>query len=331
MPATDLSPLRCVRRAPAAPFDEVFGVRAADVLASMDAAGDDVVNQPPGCGIEIGAVGLRRRDVVVAIRDPFGSPADVSAVCTLDVAAGVPRDRRGIHLSRIGQIVAESTSASYPDVASYAEALARAVAESQYGRARVGVRARIPYLEEVQADPSGRRRLSLEHLDVLAKQTLDDGRATHDAGIRVTHLVACPCVQKTTQHARALRPGAGAAGEDAGARMPLMTHSQRCATTVIACGVTRDVPPAELLARLDRVLWRTCNTLPRDAELLCVERAHRSPQFIEDALRAAAAALAEAWSAPASFRCIAGRSRSLESIHEHDLTASLRLRPSDLR
>lgn len=76
---------------------------------------------------------------------------------------------------------------------------------------------------------------------------------------------------------------------------------------------------------MDSVLLRTCNTLPRDAELSLVYRAHREPQFIEDAPRAAAVSVACLWSPGASFGRIVGRSRSLESIHGHDLTASLTL------
>ena len=118
--------------------------------------------------------------------------------------------------------------------------------------------------------------------------------------------------------------------EDVTPFVPLMTHSQRCTTKVIACDVTERRSPADMLARLDDVLVRTCNTLPRDAELSCVYRAHRSPQFIEDALRAAVMAIAGSWPSASSFHHIVGRSRSVESIHEHDLTASLRVNAADL-
>jgi GTP cyclohydrolase FolE2 len=80
-----------------------------------------------------------------------------------------------------------------------------------------------------------------------------------------------------------------------------------------------------VLAALDTVLVRTCNTLPRDLELACVFRAHQRPQFIEDAVRAAAVAVAGALMPGVRFRRLAVRSRSLESIHEFDLDASLAL------
>ena len=310
-------------------FRELFDVPAADVLASMDRAGDDVPSGLPEYLLAIDAVGLERRDVVVTIADPFGACGDVTAVCDVNVAAHVPASRRGVHVSRMGQVIAESVDRSYPDVAGYADAVCAALARSQYGRAQVTVHARIPYLEEVQADASGRRKPSLEHLHQIVRRTDGPGTTSTDLGLRVTHLIACPCVQKTYQHAMALREldGTGAAVPGP---LPLMTHSQRCDTTVMVCGVSERISIAAMLATIDGVLFRTCNTLPRDAELAYVYRAHARPQFIEDALRAAVMATAGAWRSRAAFQRISGRSRSLESIHEYDLTASLDVDADDL-
>src|SRR5436190_9405062 len=86
------------------PFQELFGTSPVDVLASMDRAGDDIPNATPSVALDIDAVGVRRRDIVATITDPFGSSNEVSAVCTVYVTASVPRTRRGIHMSRIGQV-----------------------------------------------------------------------------------------------------------------------------------------------------------------------------------------------------------------------------------
>lgn len=305
-------------------FHDLLGTPSLDVLASMDAAGDDVPNQTPGHRVELDAVGIRRRDVIVSVEDPFGGDGAVNAICRVDIAASVPATHRGVHLSRIGQIVAESVTMTHPTLPAYARRLAETVADSQYGGATVSVRGRIPYLEEVQSDGAGRRKLSLEHLEPIAHHTLQSGRATTAIGLRVTHMVACPCVQNTYRHATALRRRAACevAQDDP---TPLMTHSQRCVTTVIVRDVREPRSFADMLGSVDDVLLRTCNTLPRDAELSLVYRAHREPQFIEDALRAAAVSVASLWPSRASFGRIVGRSRSLESIHSHDLTAFLTL------
>jgi GTP cyclohydrolase FolE2 len=317
-------------------FRDLFGAAPADVLASMDAAGDDIPNAAPACPIRIEQVGLRRTGIVVGIDDPFGGESPVHAVCTLHVAAGVPVTRRGVHMSRIGHAVAESSAGTYRGIGEYTRTLARTIADAQYGQSRVTVHARVPYVEESHADrPSadraGRGKLSLEHLHLVSRHTIDDDQATTDLGLRVTHLLACPCVQQTYRHARLVGRGAGL--DESHIEPPLMTHSQRCVTTVIVRGVaeSHNRSPVAMLAALDGVLVRTCNTLPRAAELSCVYRAHRRPQFIEDALRAAVLAIADVWAPPAAYRCITGRSKSIESIHEHDLTASLTLNAGERR
>lgn len=311
-------------------FQDLFGVPAADVLTSMDRAGDDVPSGRPFHELDIDAVGMQMRSVVIGIQDPFGSARDVHVVCTVRVSATVPGSRRGVHASRIGDVIAESATMMYRDLPEYAGRVAEAVARSQYGGARVTVHGRLPYAEEIQADRSSRCKLSLEHLHLIVRQTVRGARMATDVGLRVDHLIACPCVQKTYQHAHRIREGS-AEGIGSDERLPLMTHSQRCATSVLVCGVDESRSPVDMLARLDRVLVRTSSTLPRDAELMCVYRAHRAPQFIEDALRAAVVAVADLWAPPASFRAIVGRSRSLESIHPHDLTAALTLQASDVR
>ena len=79
-------------------FRDLLGATATDVLAAMDAAGDDVPGQPPAHATALDAVGIRRRDVIVAIEDPFERGGHANAVCTVEVTASVPASHRGVHL-----------------------------------------------------------------------------------------------------------------------------------------------------------------------------------------------------------------------------------------
>lgn len=136
---------------------------------------------------------------------------------------------------------------THPTLLAYARRLAEPVANVQYGGAMVSVRGRIAYLEEVQADGAGSRKPSLEHLEPIAGHTVQSGRATSAIGLRVRHMVACPCVQNTYRHATRLRQRTyGAMSDDA---MPLMTHSQRCVTTLIVQGVREPRSFAEMLGQ----------------------------------------------------------------------------------
>ena len=308
-------------------FRELFGASAAAVLHAMNVAEDDVVDQRPEPGGRLQAVGVSRRTVPVTIRNPFDASTLAMAICTVTVSCGVPGSKRGLHLSRLGDAIARSVGVAHDDLPAYAQGLARAVAAEENGDAMVEVEGSVPYVEQLDSESGIRAKRSLEHLTLLAGARVTPHDVRHDAGIRVCHLVACPCVQQTLKHAIRARPDADAAAAAALRIAPLLTHSQRCLTTVLVRGVRWRFVPTDALAALDKVLVRTCNTLPRDRELSCVYRAHRSPQFIEDALRTAVRQIAGLFPAAAYSR-IRGSSRSIESIHEYDLRARMTFRPT---
>jgi GTP cyclohydrolase FolE2 len=303
-----------------APFTSLFDTDAESAIAAMDAAGDDLVGAVPDIRIPVEQVGCERRDVVVFVRDPFGTDAFVPAVCRIAVATRLPAERRGIHMSRLGALVACAAGGTYPDFSGLARRLAQDVRASQYGgRTRVTVAGRLQYLEDVAATAAPPLKPSLEHLDLQATVEIDEGSIVTQAFGLTTHcLVACPCVQKTLHHAvgPARRAAEGA---------PYLTHSQRCVLTLEASGVSATPGVPALLAVLDERLVRTLNTLPRPMELALVFQAHRRPQFIEDAVRAAAVSLSVALAGVTRFDEIVVTGRSLESIHEFDLSAACRL------
>lgn len=309
-------------------FDDTFGVEIADVLTAIGRAEDDPVAGEPRVAIDIQRVGYTRANLLIEIDDPFGSGRPVHSVATVRVASRVPHTHRGLHMSRLGDALARSVTESYPDLVDYARSLAKAICRAQYGRSTlVEVHASVPYLEELTRDPHPRPKLSLEQLQVIASARVDgpdDAAGRVAAGVRVSHLVACPCVQKVYAYTRAVLGDAPVETDPA----PGFTHNQRCVTTVVAHGLRRPLPVAAVLRQIDGVLFRTMNTLPRGSELSLVHRAHRTPQFIEDALREALWAMYTALG-DAPFSAIRGSSRSLESIHDFDLAASATLTPEE--
>lgn len=303
-------------------FEDAFAVPASSVIRSMDDARDDVVEHAPGRGLALRAGCVRER-ILVHIDDPFGSSLVVPCVCTVHIESTVPRDRRGLHMSRVGDALARLVQDAYPDVGAFAGALADAIDRAQYGGpSEVTVDGTVSYLEELPLEGT-RPKVSLEQLGVVATYRTGAQR-TLDAALRVSHMVACPCVQETRRHARLV--GSLPGGGDG----PEFTHSQRCETTVTVRGAREWLNVPRVLAALDAVLVRTMNTLPRGSELLLVYRAHRSPQFVEDAARDAAWVVYRTLES-SPFNSIEADSRSSESIHDFDLAARVYLTAEEAR
>jgi GTP cyclohydrolase FolE2 len=313
-----------------ASFEETFGVGVTEVLAAIGEAGADPVANAPRVEIDLQSVGYRRSGIVIQIDDPFGSGQLVPCVATVRVGSGVPAARRGLHLSRLGDALARAVTQPYADLGELARALADTVSRTQYGEeTRVDVRGRINFLEPASSPPGPAVKQSLETLHLLARARAGGrhGRVRVDAGIRFAHLVACPCVQKVWQYTRAAAAGVPPIDDPSA---PGFTHSQRCVTTVLARGLQKALPIPALLRRIDETIVRTMSTLPRGSELATVYRAHRSPQFIEDALREALWAFARVLDGQ-PFTHLDGRSTSAESIHDFDLSASATLTAEQAR
>lgn len=313
---------RYARRAPV--FSDALTASAARVIAAMDEAGDDIPYQAPDVQIALPSVGLDRKHVPVRLADPLGSSAVAIAFCNVAVRTSVPASRRGIHTSRIGNAIAESASRVYSDLQSYAMDLARHIDDAEYGgRTEVEVDGAFSYLEPVPGWKADKNKTSLEHLMLHASVRLDDGRPTMSAGLSINHITACPCVQQTYKHA--LLEAKGDVHQALEVVGPLLTHSQRCRTRVELCELHGTLSIRELLEALDASVYRVQNTLPREHELLLVYRAHREPQFIEDAMRQVVAAIGKTFAAKFPRATVRVDSISFESIHDYDIRADIEL------
>lgn len=305
-------------------FRDALTASAARVIHAMDEAGDDIPYQTPEIQIGLPSVGLDRNHVPVRLADPLGSSTVAIAFCEVSVRTSVPSSRRGIHTSRIGNAIAESATRVYSDLQSYALDLARHIDDAEYGgRTVVKVDGAFSYLEPVPGWKVGKDKTSLEHLTLHASVRLDSGKPTMSAGLTINHITACPCVQQTYKHA--LLEAKGDVHQALEVVGPLLTHSQRCRTRVELYGLHATLPIRELLEALDSSVYRVQNTLPREHELLLVYRAHREPQFIEDAMRQVVAAVGKTFAPQFPQATVQVDSVSFESIHDYDIRADIEL------
>ncbi len=320
-PARTLAEPLPVHQRTAPHFEQILGAMPGVVVASMDQAGDDPASQAPGYRLPISSVGLGREGVPVRIRHPLEAGQETTVACNVDIRTMLDAAHRGIHVSRMGNMLAEVTLESYPTLDAFAEQLCRRVQQTQGGGATtISVRSRFWYREGVSGFGSKADKMSLESVGLLTQAKSDaSGRIESLRGIEVDHITACPCVQQTLKHSLGQRKPDPVAHPP---ESPPLTHSQRSRTSV-EVGSASGPTIAALLQAVDEVLFRSQSTLPRPQELLLVLRAHQKPQFLEDVLRDLTRRVCQlCWELPDSVQ-LRVRSQSLESIHEFDLGGEL--------
>ncbi len=303
-------------------FDELFEMSAGDAITAMDTSGDDIPNQASAVSLIIGEIGLTRHSIPVTIMDPFGESVMRELACNLKVSAELGNEKRGIHVSRMGNTLAKLSLSQFESLSQYAEAVAKAMKHDQgVEKVQVDVQSTLTYLEDVGCKKS---KLSLEHLDLSARAIWQGNqKVSESSGVGFTHITACPCVQKTYYHAM----NAAQVGKEYDDF--LMTHSQRCKTQVELENITY-FPLKDLLNIIDETVVRSQNTLPREFELSNVYRAHKNPLFLEDVLRLLVANLAYAAQGITEKSAIEVSSISMESIHDFDLTGRIRCTSHEL-
>lgn len=268
----------------------------------------DIPQQPPSFAIALPEVGICGKTVWVRL--PQGT---VPLQARLEV--GLAPRMRGIHMSRMEEVISALHDRDFADLREYGLALAtRMVQRQEAERGRVRLSGSLPL---VRISGQSRRR-SVDSISVSLDVRIAIGAEPESSvlmGAGVHHITACPCTQAYHQILFARK-------EDDSC--PLATHSQRSHTT-LAMGCTGEAPGlADLLSCLEQSLHVTRDLLKRPDEAELVLKAHCAPQFAEDAVREVARSVGIRFGAalPAATPVII-ESLSLESIHIHDVCCRL--------
>lgn len=272
------------------------------------ADGRDVPEERPAVALALDEVGIAGKTVWVRLpqgRIPFDA----------EVGVDLSAEHRGIHMSRIEEVAARLHGRSFDDLRSYARAFADGVIVAQHAtRVRVHLRGKLPLLRSTPVSD----RTSVESVEVSVEvrggRRPEGVRMTSVLGLAVQHMTACPCTQRYNQVL---------AGQDAPFQA-LATHSQRTTTWLVMDDPGQRLDHLDLLACLEARLHVTQGLLKRPDEAEVVLGAHRRPQFAEDVVRAVAAEAARRFgpALPPGARMRID-SRSLESIHTHDVRCRL--------
>ena len=273
----------------------------------------DVPEEAPSFPLPLQKVGITGKTVWVGLHDNNGGHLPFTANIMVDL----PANRRGIHMSRIEEVITELYGKKFTSLPEYGILLAGKVLDAQHAsRISVTLYGSMPLIQQTPVS----RLNSIDSLDVSFSVTLQKTNpqvsqsVTIGAGIH--HLTACPCTLNYNQ----------VLFERHNDPWPQATHSQRSRTELLVTTTTVELLPSykELVTVLDEALHVSQDLLKRPDETELVLKAHNNPQFAEDTVREVARAAGNKYGGTMPHKTrIQVNSTSLESIHIHDVECSL--------
>ena len=273
----------------------------------------DVPEESPSFPLPLKKVGISGKTVWVSLIDNNGGHIPFSAKILVNLDA----NRRGIHMSRIEQVITSLHDREFTSLPEYGKVLADHIFTLQNARSlSLELSGCLPFIQQA---PISKLR-SIDSIEVSFTLVLENNKTGKtlktEAGAGVYHLTACPCTLSYNEvlFDRFNDP------------WPQATHSQRSKTELLVSPPSDEQLPAypELTEILDSVLHISQDLLKRPDETELVLQAHKYPQFAEDTVREVARAAGEKFkdTLPPETR-IQVNSLSLESIHIHNVECSL--------
>lgn len=301
-------------------FKKLFKTNSSQILFNMEKSGDDIPNQAPFFKIKIQEVGVVRENVPIKILDPFYHKELITLNSEIELGVAVGNDKRGVHMSRIGDVIANISQKKFKFVEDCIEEIAIKINETQCAsESFVKLTAPFPFYEDVICEGKKPKK-SLENIFLHYEVLSNTNNFIFNSGIKFNHITACPCVQQTLKH---VLLDEGMSKKEIDDMPPLLTHSQRCATKIIIKNIKNKLNILDLINSVDKSTVRVQNTLPRDYELHMVYEAHKNPQFIEDVVRSLIFNIRKDLEIKSRSSLISIESNSMESIHDFNIKAKI--------
>lgn len=245
---------------------------------------------------------------------------------TLDLSMELPAERKGAHMSRFSDTVEEAldeiAGRHEPIVESLAESIARQLSSRLEAR-RVDVEIRAHFPLTKHAPLSG--KASQELYTLIGRAVASPQRCVRLVGVEAEGMMACPCAQDMVRaHARErlLEGGIEPAVADRALELvPIATHNQR-GWGRLTIGVDRPLRAEDLVEIVETSMSsENYDLLKRPDELFVVEKAHRRPRFVEDAVREMLSNVVGVYPDLPDDAYVHARQVNLETIHKHDVFA----------
>lgn len=283
----------------------------------------DVQSEAPVDPAALSRAGITNLRRIISILDD-DRPALFYA--SLDLFVDLDPTQAGVHMSRFSEVVEDLaegvTREPFADVESLAGRMAAQVLETQEAvRAEVRIRAQTPIMKTTPV--TARPTQQLYTLIGVGAATAAGVRQL--VGVEVNGLTACPCAQdlvRTRSRERLLEEGfSDEQAERILAVVPGASHNQRGRGTLLVGSEAR--LRAEDLVRIVEASMSSeiYELLKRPDELYVVEKAHRNPRFVEDAVRAMLRAIVDRYPDLPGDTFVLARQENFEGIHEHNAFA----------
>jgi GTP cyclohydrolase-4 len=245
---------------------------------------------------------------------------------TLDLAVELPGERKGAHMSRFSDTVEEALEdiggQEEPVVELLAERIARRLSAG-HGARRVDAEIRAHFPLAKRAPLSGKPTQELYTL--IGRAVANPDRCVRLVGVEAEGMMACPCAQdmvRTHARERLIEDGVEAALADRVLELvPLATHNQRGLGRLMV-GTDRPLRAEDLVEVVETSMSsENYDLLKRPDELFVVEKAHRHPRFVEDAVREMLYNLTAMYPELPDEAYVHARQVNMETIHKHDVFA----------
>ena len=289
----------------------------------------DLQDEAPPALLRLERVGVSSMRRIIRLRRGGARGArddDNLFSATLDLFVELPADQRGAHMSRfsdtVEEVLDEIGRRDYPVIEALAAEIARQLLAGQRAR-RVDVELRAQFPLARHAPVSGKPTQELYTLIGMAGAT--SAGHVEIVGVEAEGMMACPCAQDMVRsHSRERLIEAGferTAVDRILELVPLATHNQRGRGRLLV-GAERTVRAEDLVEIVEASMSaETYDLLKRPDELFVVEKAHRHPRFVEDAVREMLGHVAARYPDLPDDAYVHARQLNLETIHKHDVFA----------
>jgi GTP cyclohydrolase I/GTP cyclohydrolase-4 len=294
----------------------------------------DVQSGVPQTQISLSRVGVTGIEKILRVaqqQSSNGSGGDEQLYyAQLECYVDLSPTQAGVHMSRFEEVVAEAIDEVVLGQAFKAELLAAHIAElvreRQNGlRAEVSIAARYP--ETVMTPVSG---LPTQEIYTLFGTAVASAKGTRTiTGVQAQGMTACPCAQGLVESGARERLTERGFDEEqiqlVLESVPVATHNQRGIGTLhLGCpeSMALEIDARDLLRIVEGSMSSEIyELLKRSDEQAVVEKAHRTPRFVEDCVREMVRQVCEAYPQLGDVAFVMARQENLETIHRHNVVA----------